>query len=43
MHKENTSPKLLARKTRGADFCEFVQPAGFQDWIFLKSQQTWLQ
>lgn len=30
-HRENTSPKPLARKTRGGDFCEFLQPAGIED------------
>lgn len=30
-HKENTSPRLLVRKMRGADLCEFLQPGGLKD------------
>ena len=26
MHKENISPKALAWKTKGAEFCEFLKP-----------------
>lgn len=32
MHKENTSPKPVAGKMRGADFCEFLQPLELKDW-----------
>lgn len=30
-YKENTSPKPFTGKMRGADFCEFLQPAGLKD------------
>ena len=30
-HKEHNSPKPLDGKMRGADFCEFLQPAGLKD------------
>jgi len=33
-HKENTSPKPLAGKMRGVDFCEFLQPTGLKDCSF---------
>ena len=32
--KENTSSKPLAGKMGGADFCEFLQPAGQKNWTF---------
>lgn len=41
MHKENTSPNLLGGKTRGADFPNFLQPAGLKDSSF-KGLQAWL-
>ena len=28
------SPKPLALKTRGAEFCEFLQPVGLKIWNF---------
>ena len=34
MLKENTSSKPLAGKMGGADFCEFLQPAGQKNWTF---------
>lgn len=40
-HKEVTSPKPLARKMRGAGFCDFLQPKGFKDWSF-KGLWAWL-
>lgn len=33
-HKENSSPKPLAGKTRGTNFHEFLQPVGFEDWFW---------
>lgn len=30
--QENISPEPLARKTKGADFQEFLQPASLEDW-----------
>ena len=32
-HKEGTSPKPLARKRRGAEFHEILQPAGLKDGV----------
>ena len=29
-HKEDASPKPLAWKTRGAEFCEFMKPSGLK-------------
>lgn len=34
MQKDNISPKLLAWKTRGIEFCEFLQPVGHKAWNF---------
>lgn len=33
-HKKNTFPKLLAKKMKGTEFHEFLQPAGHKNWIF---------
>lgn len=33
-HKETISPKPLAGNMRGAEFCEFLQPLGLEDWNF---------
>ena len=38
LHKENISPKPLTGKTRGADFCEVLQPAVLKDWSFRDPQ-----
>ena len=32
--QENTFPKRLTGKTRGAEFCEFLHPGGLKDWSF---------
>ena len=34
-------PKPLAWKMKGAEFCEFLQPAGLKVWSF-KGQWVWL-
>lgn len=41
MHKENTSPKPLAGRKKGADFHEFLQLEVLKDWSF-RDQWTWL-
>ena len=33
-HKENTSPKPLAKKVKGADLPEFLQPVELKDCSF---------
>ena len=39
-HKENTAPKPLPGKMRGADFHEFLAQQGLK--TSFKSQETWL-
>lgn len=39
--QENTFPKPWAGKMRGADFQEFLQPEGLEDWSF-KDLRAWL-
>lgn len=33
MHKKNNSPKPLVTKKTGAEFCEFLQPAGLKELV----------
>lgn len=40
-HKQNTSVKPLAGKIRGADFHEYLQTVGLEDWNF-KGPEAWL-
>lgn len=41
-HNENTYAKPLARKMRGADSHEFLQPVGLKHWSFI-GQWAWLR
>lgn len=38
IHKEYTTPSLLAGKAKGSDFHEFLQPQGMEDWSFTGQQ-----
>lgn len=40
VHKENTSPKALTGKKRGADFCEILQPVGSKTRVFEVCSRT---
>lgn len=34
IHKDNTSPKPMTGKMRGANSFDFLRPAGVKDWNF---------